>query len=40
MFFFNNSLGRKHAKTYGSGAFYDLNTSRYQATLPNHLSVG
>jgi hypothetical protein len=40
MFFFNNCHGREHARMYGSGAFYDLNTSGYQATLANHLSVG
>src|SRR2546427_4401467 len=25
---------------YGSGAFYDLNTTGFQATLANHLPVG
>jgi hypothetical protein len=40
MFFFNNCLQREHARIFGSGAFYDLNTTGFQSPLAKNLSVG
>jgi hypothetical protein len=40
MYLFNNCHNRRHAAMYGSGAFYDLNTTGFQATLANNLPVG
>ena len=39
IFYLNNCQGREHAQMYGIGAFYDLSTTGYQATLANHLNV-
>jgi hypothetical protein len=38
--YFNNCKRRDHARKFGSGAFYDLNTVGFQATKANNLSVG
>lgn len=38
--YFNNCHGRDHARMYGNGAFYDLDTVGLQATKINYLSVG
>ena len=40
MYLFNNCHNRPHAAMYGSGAFYDLSTTGFQATLANNLPVG
>lgn len=40
MYLFNNCHNRRHAAMYGSGAFYDLNTTGFQATRANHLTHG
>jgi hypothetical protein len=40
MHLFNNCRNRRHAAMYGSGAFYDLNTTGFQATLANNLPMG
>jgi hypothetical protein len=40
MFYFNNCRGRDHARLFGSGAFYDLNTTGLQSSLAKNLSVG
>jgi hypothetical protein len=40
MVYFNNCHARDHAKIYGSGAFYDLNTTGFQATKAKNLPVG
>jgi hypothetical protein len=37
---FNNCHNRQHAAMYGSRAFYDLDTTGFQATLANNLPVG
>ena len=37
---FNNCHNRKHPAMYGSGAFYDLNTTGFQSTLANNVPVG
>jgi len=39
-YLFNNCHNRQHAAMYGSGAFYDLDTTGFQATLANNLPVG
>lgn len=40
MYLFNNCKNRRHAAMYGRRAFYDLNTTGYQATRANNLPVG
>lgn len=40
MHLFNNCHNRQHAAMYGGGAFYDLDTTGFQATLANNLPVG
>ena len=40
MYLFNNCHNRPHAAMYGSGAFYDLDTTGFQATLANNLLLG
>lgn len=40
MYLFNNCHNRRHAAMYGTGAFYDLDTTGFQASLANNLSVG
>lgn len=40
MYLFNNCHNRPHVAMYGNGAFYDLNTTGFQATLANNLPVG
>ena len=40
MYLFNNCRNRQHVAMYGNGAFYDLNTTGFQATLANNLPVG
>jgi len=39
MHLFNNCHNRQHAAMYGTGAFYDLNTTGFQSTLANNLPV-
>ena len=39
MYLFNNCHNRQHVAMYGNGAFYDLNTTGFQATLANNLPV-
>ena len=38
--YFNNCSGRQHARMYGSGAFYDLYSTGFQATKANNLTPG
>jgi hypothetical protein len=38
--YFNNCRGREHARMFGRGAFYDLDTTGFQATKANNLGVG
>lgn len=40
MFYFNNCHGRQHARIFGSGAFYDLATTGFHASLARNLSPG
>lgn len=39
MYLFNNCHNRQHVVMYGNDAFYDLNTTGFQATLANNLPV-
>ncbi len=40
MLLFNNCRNYPHAERYGTGAFFDLNTTGRQAALANNLSIG
>jgi len=39
VYLFNNCHNRQHVAMYGNDAFYDLNTTGFQATLANNLPV-
>lgn len=40
MYLFNNCRNRQHAAIYGSGAFYDLNTTGAQAAMAANVPSG
>ncbi len=40
MLLFNNCRNRPHEEMFGTGAFFDLNTTGHQATLVNNLPAG